>query len=182
MKTLTRTAVILLAALFAVNVRAAAPTITATAGTPTATTCTITGTNTCDIIVDGVTNAVTVTIFYGGADKGATAVGWPNAVALDTAFTNGGAYTNTLTGLTPNTVIWFRARAQDLAGTGWSNAGSFTTAARAATAPDASWRERLRLGTNSLSVVTIGGTNYTVGTTTAIAADGSTNTVLKLTP
>jgi hypothetical protein len=174
--------VLLLCVLCVSVVSAAAPTITQASGTLTTSGATITGTNTCDVTVNGVTNAATIRLFWGGSDGGTLSTAWVNSTQATGSFTNGQSYSIPITGMTAGRTIYYRSRIQDLSGEAWASAtGSFTTSSTSGAIPDSGYREKIRLGTNTLTVVVIGGTNYTVGITSVIALDGSTNSVPILT-
>lgn len=129
------------------------------------------------------TNAVSLRVFWGGSDGGTLATAWPVSGAVTGTYTNNQTWSYPITGMTAGRVVNYQVRATDLSGSVWlASSGAFTTTASAATTPDTTWREAVRGGTGTLSRVTIGGTNYTVGIKSVVAVDGTTNTVLKLTP
>ena len=68
-----------------------------------------------------------VTLYYSTADGGTDSSAWTSSTVMGTF---AGAQTGYLTGLTPNTIYYFRAFASNVAGTAWASATeSFTTGA-----------------------------------------------------
>lgn len=69
--------------------------------------------------------APTITIYYGPGDGGTNAVNWANSVRVGV---ENGAFSNSVTGLSPSTKYYYRAEAVNLAGTSWAGtSSSFTT-------------------------------------------------------
>lgn len=102
-----------------------APTVTVSAATlATNTTATLNG----NVVETGGENP-TVTVYWGDNDGGTTPASWDNSSAPTSPSQPQGvaAFYKDVTGLAENTLIYFKARAVNTGGTGWSSTLSFTT-------------------------------------------------------
>ncbi|MEO5915177.1 MAG: lamin tail domain-containing protein [Luteolibacter sp.] len=78
-------------------------------------------------VTDDGSSPPTVTIFYGTADGGTNPAGWTFSSNIGT---DSGDFSHFVNTLTPQTTYYFRSRATNAAGSGWTtDAGSFTTTA-----------------------------------------------------
>jgi hypothetical protein len=147
-------AVVLLTSVFWLlsPVRAQTLSVASTAISQTITGATLYGAITATNAVGGVTNGVSVTLFYGPTDAGTLMFWkWANYVNLSTTFTNGMVFTNVLGGLNAGAIIQSRARVQDLTGAVWSDPVTYWTNSSAST-PEYTFREAIR---SNLAVITI---------------------------
>lgn len=104
---------------------AVAPTVTVSAATSvTNTTARLNGN-----LVDTGGENPTVTVYWGDNDGGTTPASWDNSSAPTSPSQPQGvaAFYKDVTGLAENTLIYFKAKATNTGGTGWSSTLSFTT-------------------------------------------------------
>jgi len=84
---------------------------------------TVIGTVTAPALVNGMTNQIDVSIFYGRVNYGTLSSAWPNMIDVGNTYTNNNIYTNVFSQLPENEPEFFIVQATDLSG---SNATTAT--------------------------------------------------------